>query len=148
AKASADARGEQARRELERRLAEEKARREKAEAEAKRNQDLYQQALQLAQKALEERDYDRAILKYQEAGKVFRTDIVLTGLRQAESGKAKARELAAAQKKKEIEEAQKSARLQGLLRDGQAALGARDYDRALKTFAEAKALAPDNVEAL
>lgn len=144
----ARARGENERRELERRLAAERQRREKAEAEAKRNQQLYQQALQLAQQALAEKNYDTAHAKYEEAGRLYRTDVVLTGLREVESRRAEARTQAALEQKRRQETEQKAANLRRLLVEGQAALAAGQPDKAVQTFGEAKRLAPDNVDAL
>jgi tetratricopeptide (TPR) repeat protein len=144
ARAQATAQGEQARRELEQRLAAEQERRRKADAEAKRNQDLYQAALQQAQKALAAKKYDTAIARYQEAGKVFRTDAVLTGLSAAQAGRGKA-EL---ELKAKSAEPQKAAEVKRLVTSGQAALAAGEHDKAVKAFTEARQLAPGNLDAL
>jgi tetratricopeptide (TPR) repeat protein len=130
--------------ELERQLAEEKSRREKAEAEAARNRDLYETSLKLAQKALAAKDYAAAEAKYQEAGKVFNTDVVLTGLRSVRAAKA---ESAAAQAKREAE-AKKAADFQRLSEAGVTALDQKQYDRALKTLSEASQIKPDDVKVL
>ena len=142
ARAEAEKKGEQARLALERQLAEEKARREQAELEAKRNQDLYLASLKLANKALADKNFTVAISKYQEAGKVFRTDAVLAGLRQAETAKAQAEAQAEAEQKKLIAEQQKSAQLKDLVSQGQLALAAKQYDKAVQSFSKAKAHRP------
>jgi tetratricopeptide (TPR) repeat protein len=144
ARAQASAKGEQARRELEQRLAAEQERRRQAEVEAKRNQELYLGALQLAQKALAEKNYDVAVAKYEEAGKVFRTDAVLTGLSAAQTGRSKA-SLAL---KAKAAEPLKAAEVKRFVADGQAALATGDHDRAVKAFTEAKAREPGNIDAL
>src|SRR5206468_5437255 len=90
ARASAAAKGQQARIDLERQLAEERVRHERTEADAKRNQDLYADALKQANKALSARNYTVARAKYEEAGKRFRTDAVLAGLKQIETAQAQA----------------------------------------------------------
>jgi tetratricopeptide (TPR) repeat protein len=141
AKASAQAKGDLERQELERKLALERQRRLQAEAEAKRNQELYQAALQLAQKALAEKNYEVAQAKYEEAGKFFKTDVVLTGLR-------KTRDLRQKHQEKNVEDQERSARLQKYLLEGQVALKAKKYDAAVQAYAQARKLAPDNVDAL
>ncbi|MCI0464360.1 MAG: tetratricopeptide repeat protein [Gemmataceae bacterium] len=148
AAALARAKGESERLALERRLAEERERRIKAEAEAKRNQALYQQALELAQKAMAAQNYDLAHAKYEEAARVFRTDVVLTGLREAETRRTEARARAERERTKQQQEQAKAANLRRLLAEGQAALATGKHDQAVKSFAEAKGLAPDNVDIL
>ena len=73
------------RKNLERQLEEEKNARRKAEAASLVNQEKYLTALQIAQKAMVNRDYDSAIVKFNEAGKYCQTDVVLTGLKQAQA---------------------------------------------------------------
>jgi len=129
---------------LERQLAEEKSRREKAEAEAARNRDLYETSLKLAQKALAAKDYTAAEAKYQDAGKVFNTDVVLTGLRTVHTAKA---EDAAAQAKRDAE-AKKAADFQRMSDAGVAALDQKQYDLAMKTLSEANQIKPNDVKVL
>src|SRR5262249_15068614 len=88
ARAEAEKKGAQAKAELERKLAEEKAQREKVEAETKRKQQAYTTALEQAQKALVEKRFDEAIAHYQQADKLFHTDVVTSGLKQAQDAKA------------------------------------------------------------
>lgn len=148
ARAQATAKGDAARQALERQLADEKARRIAAEAEAKRNQDLYTAALLLAQKALADKNYDLAAAKYEEAGKFYKTDLVLTGLRQAQNARAQTLAATAAAKQKAEEEQRNAGRFQKFMTDGRAALDARDYGRAAQNFAEAKKINPSDIEVL
>jgi hypothetical protein len=113
-KTLAAAQSAKAKADLERKLAEEKAARERADVQAKRNQELYTQALQAAQKALAEKRYDEAVVKYQEAGKFFRTDAVLNGIRAAEDGRKRDQAAAEAANRKGIEDQRKAAELQRL----------------------------------
>ena len=135
ARATARKKDEKEQAELERRLAEEQKRREQAEAEARRNREQYEQALKLAQQALAEKRYDQAIARYEEAGKFFRTDAVLNGLRQAQEARAR-----------EAQEKKAAADVQRLLSEGRTALKAGQVDAALKAFNEAKKLAPTNAD--
>jgi hypothetical protein len=137
--AAARQKGEQARAETERRLAQERARREQAEAEAKRKQQQYLAQLDAAQKALAGRHYDEAAAHFQEAGKLYQTDAVANGLKQAQ-------ELRDAEQRRSAEEKQRADRLQALLADGRKAADARQYDRALQSLREASRLAPGNAE--
>ncbi len=118
-------------------LEEETQKRIQAEALAKQNQELYQAALQLAQKALSEKQYEVAQAKFSEAGKIFQTDAVLTGLNKVN---VERQNHAKAEARKE--------RLNQLLSDGKTAVAANDARAALKALGEAKKLAPQNVEVL
>src|SRR4051812_40062953 len=68
-------------------LGQEKALRPAAEKAAAENQKRYIVALQNGQKALAGKVYPTAIVHFQEAAKYYKTDVVLTGLRQAEAGR-------------------------------------------------------------
>jgi tetratricopeptide (TPR) repeat protein len=100
AKADAEKKGAQAKAELERKLAEQKAQREKAEVDAKRKQEAYTAALTQAQKALMDKRYEEAEARYQEADKLFHTDAVISGLKQAQEGMARMHAQADAEKHK------------------------------------------------
>jgi tetratricopeptide (TPR) repeat protein len=100
AKAEAEKKGAQAKSELERKLAAEKAQRDAMEADAKRKQDAYLAALAQAQKALVEKRFDDAIAHYKEADKLFHTDAVISGLKQAQDGKTRTAFQADAEKRK------------------------------------------------
>lgn len=139
--ALAKAKGDAERKQLEVKLAEERQRRKQAEAEAKRKQDAYQAALVFADKALAQKQYAVAEAKYEEAGKQFRTDAVLTGLRRAQAARAAETQQAKA-------EADKSARIKQLLAEGKTALDAKEFAKAVQTYQQAKKLAPDNVDVL
>ncbi|MFL5244949.1 MAG: hypothetical protein ACJ8FY_22840 [Gemmataceae bacterium] len=132
---------------LEQQLKNEKERREKAEAEAKRNADLYSKALKLAQDALAQKKFDQAAIKFQEAGKVFQTDVVLTGLKTAEDGKAKQQEQVDAGLRKQLEERKREDDFKQALAQGQAALDAKQFDKATASLKQATTLKPDSVEA-
>jgi tetratricopeptide (TPR) repeat protein len=146
--AEAKKKGEQAHLEAEKKLAEEKARRDKADAEAKKNQDAYVAALKDAQKAVTEKRYDQAIAKFDEAGKLFRTDAVLTGRKQAEELRDRDKALAEADKRKKDEEEKRTARIKALQTEGQKALDAGQFDAAIKAYREATQLAPGNADLL
>lgn len=137
----ATAKGDAERKQLEAKLAAEHTRRKQAEADAKRNQELYQGALELANKALAQKQYALAESKYNEAGKLFQTDAVLTGLQRVQAGRA-----AVAQQAQS--EAGKSTRIKQLLGDGKAALDAKEFGKAVQAYQQAKNLAPDNLDVL
>jgi tetratricopeptide (TPR) repeat protein len=134
ARADAEKKGQQAKAEAEKKMAAEKAARDKAEAEAKLKQQQYQTVLAEAQKALAEKHYDQAIAKYEEAGKLFRTDAVLAGIKQAQD--AKGREATAAKEQQQAE------KVRQLVAAGRAATAKGQYDAAAKSLGEANALAP------
>jgi tetratricopeptide (TPR) repeat protein len=146
ARATAQAQDAQARAELERRLAAEQERRRAAEAEAKRNQALYEQALAQARQALAAQRYEEAATQFRTASKIFPTDVVLTGLKQADQGQAAltARRQAEAEQKAQAD--RRAAEVQRLLTEGRAALAAQQHDRAIAAFRAAQQLAPDRVE--
>jgi TolB-like protein len=133
---------------LERRLAEEKARREKAEAEAAENHRLYESALASAQKAMQDKKYDAAVAKYAEAGKLYNTDIVLTGLRQAKTLQTQETDQAAAERAKREAEAKRADDLKRWKDAGLDALTAKQYGRAVDLLTKAKAVAPADVDLL
>ena len=95
----------------------------------------------LADQALAQKQYAAAQAKYQEAGKLFRTDAVLIGLRRVEAARA-------ADKQRLQAEADKSARIKQLLAEGKTALTGKDYAKAVLAYQQAKKLAPDNLEVL
>jgi tetratricopeptide (TPR) repeat protein len=147
ARAEAEKKGQQAKAELDKKLAAEKAARDKAEAEAKLKQQQYQAALAEAQKALGEKRYDQAITKYEEAGKLFRTDAVLAGIKQAQD--AKARETAAAKEHAaaEADKAKRQAEYARAVQAGRDAYAARRYDDAVKAFTDALRIMPGDRDA-
>jgi tetratricopeptide (TPR) repeat protein len=146
--AAAERKGAQARAEAERRLAEQQKQKEQAEAKALRNQEAYQAALKKAQQAVAAKRYDEAVAAYQEAGKLYRTDVVLTGQRQAEELRDRERAQRDAEQKRQAEEAKRRAQVQALLAEGQKALAAQQFDKAIASFRSATQAAPGNVEAL
>src|SRR5262249_42317949 len=108
AKAAAAKKGAAEKDALEKQLADEKQKREAAEAEAKKNAELYNSALKLAQEAMTQKKYAQAVTKIQEAAKVFKTDAVLTGLKAAQDAQAKERADADAALAKQVAEKKKA----------------------------------------
>jgi tetratricopeptide (TPR) repeat protein len=169
AKADAEKKGAQAKAELERKLAEQKAQREKAEAEAKHKQEAYTAALTQAQKALVEKRYDDAVAKYQEADKLFHTDAVITGLKQAQEGQARTlaqsdaekrkiedqkraeadrqKRLAEEQKQAEADKQKRMAAYQSAIKAGRDAMTVKHHDEAIEAFTEAGRLMPGDRDA-
>jgi len=135
-------------RELEAKLAQEQKHREQAEKEAQRNWQLYQATLQAAQVARQQRNFIVAVAKYQEAGKIFQTGDVVTGLREAQAAVEQQARLAADQKREAEDTARRSAALARLVTAGRAAEQARKYEEALTVLRQAKDLDPGSVEVL
>jgi tetratricopeptide (TPR) repeat protein len=146
--ADAKKKSEQARLDEEKRQAAEHKKRDDAEAEAKRKQEQYAAALARAQKALGEKKYDEAVAAYQDSGKVFRTDAVLSGLKQAEDLRDRDRREHEAAEQKKVEEQKKAEQVRKLLADGPKALDARQFDQAVQIYLDASKLAPGNVDVL
>src|SRR5262249_33603889 len=150
----AQKKGEQAKAELEKKLAEQKGQRDKAEAEAKAKQQAYLTALEQAQKALVEKRYAESLAKYQEADKLFHTDAVISGLKQAkdrlaradvEKRQAEEQKRAEAERQKRMAEEQKRAEAdkqkrltayQSAIKAGRDAMSVKNYDEAIKAFTE------------
>src|SRR5207248_5276799 len=107
-------------------------------------EEQYKGALVAAQKALAVKNLDIAQAKFEDAGKLFKTEAVLTGLQQVQTVRSA---LAAEQKKTEADLA-KSDTIKTLIADGKAALSAKNYADAAKKFHEAKKLAPNNLDVL
>lgn len=132
---------------IEKKLAEQKAIHAQTEAQAKKNQDAYNTALSAAQKALAEKRYDAAVAKYTEAGRLFQTDAVTSGLNRATQG-LQAQQAAAAVEARHKQEAQEqAAQFRKLIDDGKAKLTAKEFDAALKSANEAIKLKPGDSEA-
>lgn len=140
--AEALAKSDAERKEIERKLLVERERRKAAEATAKANEEKYLSALALAQKALATREYDLAESQFEEARKVRATDVVLTGLRQVQTGRAA--RLAELKKNEELQKKAETIKL--MISTGNAALDAKQYSEAIKTFQQARKIAPDNID--
>ncbi len=134
--------------ELERKLAQEQARRKQAEQEAQKNWQLYQATLQAGQDARGRRNYSVAVAKYQEAGRLFQTDAVVQGLREAQVGLAQEAQLAAQRKLEAEEKAKRASAVSQLLAQSKTAEQAKKYDEALGRLQQAKTLDPANIEVL
>src|SRR5205807_1796341 len=90
------------------------------------------------------KNYDTAQAKFQEAGSHFKTDAVLTGLRQVETGRA----ALAAKTQQADAEKNKTDVVKELVTTGKTHLTNKDYPAALQAFQQAKKLAPDNLDAV
>ncbi|HZZ77661.1 MAG TPA: hypothetical protein VFE62_04025 [Gemmataceae bacterium] len=121
-------------------LAADSERRKKLEEEARGKDAKYQSALLAAQEALKAKKFDDAQAKYQEAGKLFDTDAVRTGLKTVQSARA---DYLASQQKSDADK-KKSALLAQFLADSQSALMAKNYDAAEKALRSASMLDPNN----
>jgi len=140
ARAEAQTKSQQAKADLEKKLAADKAARDKADAEAKQKQQQYQAALAQAQKAFAEKRYDEATAKYEEAGKLFRTDAVLGGIKQAQDAKAHDTGAAADKAKRQADYAH-------AIQAGRDAWAARRFDDAARAFGDALRILPGDRDA-
>jgi tetratricopeptide (TPR) repeat protein len=127
-----------------RKLVAERERRKAAETLAKQNEEQYKLALQAAQQALSAKNLDVAQTKFEAAGRVYKTDAVLTGIQQVQTARAA---LDDANKKAQAD-LKKADTLKQLLVDGNAALDAKKYADAAQSFQQAKRLAPDNLDVM
>jgi tetratricopeptide (TPR) repeat protein len=148
AKAAAERQGAAARAKLEADLAAERQRRADAEAELAKARQQFDLLLREANAALAAEQFERALERYGAAAKLHRTDAVLSGIRSAETGIARRKAIAEAEKTRLAQQEQKAAKLKSVLADANAAMIAKDYGRAVSLFREAKRLAPTNVDAL
>lgn len=129
-------------------LQEEMKRRAEAERKQAEDRTAYLAALGKGQEAVQAHRYAEAVAQYQAAAKLFRTDAALSGLKAAEELHKREEAALVAQKKAKEEEEKRAARLGNLLEQGKQALAARQYDRAVAAYREAKTLAPTNVDVL
>jgi tetratricopeptide (TPR) repeat protein len=130
--------------EARRKLQEWRKKREEAERQAKRNRENWLAAMKKGKEALAAKRYKEAVGRYEEAVKLFRTDSALTGLRRAKELSDQEQAILIARQRREEE----LKRLKALLADGQNALEAKEYRRAIDLFRQVDRLAPGNVEAL
>lgn len=148
ARASAEKKGAAAKAELEKQLNEEREARAAAEAEAARNRQLYQQLLAQGQQFLKQQKFAEAEEPLLKAQKLFRSDAVLTALQQAQAGKAQAQAQLDAERRKQAELQKQNDLLKQQLADAQTALAAKQNEKAVALFREAKKIAPTNVDVL
>jgi tetratricopeptide (TPR) repeat protein len=92
--------------EAERKLAAEKAQRDQAATALRQKQTQYQTLVDAAQRSVAAHQYDDAIARYHEAQKLFATDAVVNGLKQAEAQRDRERADGAAQERKRLEQQQ------------------------------------------
>jgi tetratricopeptide (TPR) repeat protein len=147
ARFNADRQGAAAKAQLERELAAERERRLAAEAEAKRNQQKYQQAVRFAREAMARRNYGEAVNQFRLASLTVRTDEAITGLKQAEEELAKSQAAAKADAEAKTRTQRQEAEFQKLLADGRAAREARQLDKSLQALQAATRMRPNNVDA-
>ena len=126
---------------VERKLLAERERRKAAQTQAIQNEEQYKLALQAAQQALAAKNLDMAQTKFEAAGRLYRTDAVLTGIQQVQSARLT---LAAANKKTQAD----PDTIKQLVASGNAALDAKKYADAVQAFQQAKKLAPDNLDVI
>jgi tetratricopeptide (TPR) repeat protein len=138
--ADAEKRGAEAKRKLE----EERKKREEAALAAKRNREAYVEALKKGDDAATAKKLTEAVGHYQQALKLFRTDLVLSKLKSASDVLAREREASAAKEA----ETKRKAQVRDLVSQGNKALAAKKYTQAVDLFKQARKLAPDNVDAL
>jgi tetratricopeptide (TPR) repeat protein len=143
-RALAQAKSDLEKQKLEAKLEAERDKRKAAELEAKRNQQLYLDALKLAQEALQKKEYDVAQAKFEAAGAVFQTDVVATELKKVAAARAADAEALKAKQR----EQDKAAVVTKLVAQGQAALKEQNHAAAVQAFQEARKVAPDNLDVL
>lgn len=130
------------------RLQAEIQRREATERKAAESREAYLAAMKKGQEAALAKRYSEAASQYQAAVKLFRTDAALSGLKAAEEMHKAEQSALMAQQKAKDEEAKRAGRVENLLAQGKKAADARQYDKAIAAYREARTLAPTNVEAL
>lgn len=148
ARASAKAQDAAKLAELERKLAEEKAKRKAAEELAKQNEQLYLAALEAARKAEQEQQHELALAKYEEAGRLFKTDHVLTGMERNRKALQTRQQEQADRQRREQQEQRRRGELTRLKQQAQQAEAQKQFEQALQSYEEALKLAPGDVELL
>ena len=116
-----------------------------ADAKSKADHDAYDSAVKKGQAAVAAKSYDEAIASYTAASKLFRTDAALGGIKAATDSKARDQKAAADAAMARNQSVQRAARVKVLVGQGNAALGKKEYAKALGLFQEAKKLAPEDV---
>lgn len=134
--------------ELEKKLGQETARRRQLEQDAQRNWGLYQAAFKQAQEAHRIKNLSVAVVKYQEASRLFQTQEVVTALQSAQAALTQEQQQVALQKKEAEEKLRRSTEVAKWIVAGKSAEQARKYDEALTHLNKAKALDPVNIEVL
>jgi tetratricopeptide (TPR) repeat protein len=137
---NAQKKGPAAKAELERQLTRER----EQQQTAGENRHKYEAFLMQAQKDLPAAKFEAAIEQFNSAKKLFATDAVLTGLRQAESGLARQKAQEAARKDEIARKEQQPQLLKKQIADAESALAAKNYGRAIDLFHEVQKLDPKN----
>jgi tetratricopeptide (TPR) repeat protein len=148
AKANTEKMGAAAKADLLRQLTAEREARTTAEAEADRNRKLYETLVTQGQKFLAQDKFDEAQEQFTKARKLYETDVALTGLNQAKAGKARAAAKTTEEQRRKDELRRQNDTLKAKLADAQAALTAKQLERAVTLFQEAKKLAPTDIDVL
>ncbi len=146
ARANAEKKGAGAKADLERQLTAEREARITAEADAAKSRQLYEQLLAQGQQLLKQEKFDEAEEQFFKAKKIHQTDVVLNGLKQVQTAKARAQAQLEAERRKTAELQKQNDDLKGQLTEAQTALTAKQTEKALTLFREAKKIAPTNVE--
>jgi tetratricopeptide (TPR) repeat protein len=126
---------------IEQKIADSNKKAREAESLAKRNHELYDKALKQANAALVAKRYDDAEKQYRTASQYFKTDAVMTGLKQI--AVARTAEQKAVQAKADMAQ-----RVANLLSAGKASFDAGRFPDAVVKLQEARKLEPTNVEVL
>ncbi len=142
ARANAEKRGAAAKVDLEQRLAVERDTRHKAEAEAQRNRKRFEELLAQGAAALHKRQFDAAIEHFSAAQKIYQTDVVLVNLQKAQSAKAQADAVTAAEQQKADRQRQQAEEAQHRLADAGTAFDAGQLEQAVQLYRAAAAIAP------
>jgi hypothetical protein len=144
AQANAAKKGAGAKAGLDRELSVERERRQAIDE----NRRQFDTLLLQAQKELQTAKFEAALDDFTAAKKLFPSDVVLTGLRQAEQGLAQKKAQEAAVKEQIARKEQQPELLKKMLADGDAALASKNYDRAISLYRQANQLDPKNEAAL
>lgn len=122
--------------------------REQEEEKARQQRVVYEASLKKAQAAMLAGKYDEAEKEYGSAAKLFKTDVVASGLKAASEMRAREKKAADAADAAKKAEAQKATRLKNLTAQATAMSKNRDHAGAVKALREARQLAPDDVDIL
>jgi tetratricopeptide (TPR) repeat protein len=144
ARFTAEKKGAAAKAELERQLAQEKDRRLAAEKQAEEAKRKYEMLLAQAQQELKAEQFAAAIDHFKSAKSIHATDIVLTGIQQAENGITRLKAKDIAQKEEQARKEQQAVLLKKQMADAETAMAGKDFNRAAALYREAQKLDPKN----
>jgi tetratricopeptide (TPR) repeat protein len=144
AKADAAAKGNE--KQLEAQLAKEKVKNQELEQQNAKLRAKNQELLVQAQAAMQAREFEKAVSSYKLAIATMQTEEATKGLQLAQAELAKEKTAADAEAKKKSEVARNDKLVADRVKDGQTALAAKQYDKALGAYHVAAALKPGDVE--